>query len=237
MKPRFNKVNENIDWAKWSWNPVVGCKHGCPYCYAQTIHTRFSTVPFSVPTFYEERLEAPLNTRIPKKVTGDGWNKVFVCSMADLFGEWVPQIWIDAVMKVVKENPQWTFIFLTKNPERLLTIAWPNNAWVGTTVDTLARVKRAEDVMGLLNVKVRFVSVEPMLEPVLFTKPYLFDWFIIGAQSQTTPYPKLKPHRREFQPPANWINDLVNQVRGAGKKVYIKPNVKNIQNGPKEYPS
>ena len=25
----------NIEWAKWSWNPVSGCKHDCPYCYAR----------------------------------------------------------------------------------------------------------------------------------------------------------------------------------------------------------
>ena len=38
---KFNPVNENIDWAAWSWNPVTGCKHGCPYCYAKTMAERF----------------------------------------------------------------------------------------------------------------------------------------------------------------------------------------------------
>ena len=60
--------------------------------------------------------------------------------MADLFGAWVPQKWIDDVLKAVAENPQWNFLFLTKNPVGLAEIEWPANAWVGTTVDRQARV-------------------------------------------------------------------------------------------------
>ncbi len=30
---QFNFTNDNIKWAKWTWNPVTGCKHGCDYCY------------------------------------------------------------------------------------------------------------------------------------------------------------------------------------------------------------
>ena len=31
-----------IDWATMSWNPVTGCRHGCPYCYARRTATRFN---------------------------------------------------------------------------------------------------------------------------------------------------------------------------------------------------
>lgn len=38
VKPQtFNQVNDNIGWAKWSWNPVTGCLHNCDYCYARDI--------------------------------------------------------------------------------------------------------------------------------------------------------------------------------------------------------
>lgn len=34
----FNKQdNDAIEWAQWSWNPVTGCLHDCPYCYARDI--------------------------------------------------------------------------------------------------------------------------------------------------------------------------------------------------------
>lgn len=36
--------NTKIDWATRSWNPVTGCLHGCPYCYARKIAERFGTL-------------------------------------------------------------------------------------------------------------------------------------------------------------------------------------------------
>ncbi len=30
-----------IEWADYTWNPVTGCLHGCPYCYAARIVGRF----------------------------------------------------------------------------------------------------------------------------------------------------------------------------------------------------
>ena len=31
-----------IDWCDSTWNPVTGCLHGCPYCYARGIAERFN---------------------------------------------------------------------------------------------------------------------------------------------------------------------------------------------------
>ena len=50
------------------------------------------------------------------------WKKprtVFVCSMTDLYGPWVPSIWIDKIKAVEALCPQHTFIELTKRPERM----------------------------------------------------------------------------------------------------------------------
>ena len=98
-KPQFNRTNENIEWAACSWNPVTGCEHNCRYCYARDIAKRFYPHEFE-PTYHPGRLSAPLHTKsIPPRWDGDqGYNGVFVCSMADLFGEWVPDEWIDSIL-------------------------------------------------------------------------------------------------------------------------------------------
>ena len=103
-------MNETkIDWAEMSWNPVTGCRHGCPYCYARRTAHRFDAgledhastdglhvleekikgtpYPYGFePTMHRYRLNQP-----ERKKEG---RTVFVCSMADLFGRWVPTEWI-----------------------------------------------------------------------------------------------------------------------------------------------
>lgn len=226
-KSVFNATNESIDWAKWTWNPATGCKHECAYCYARDIANRFYPEKFE-PTFRPERLEAPKNTVIPESRKEEpGINNVFVCSMADLFGDWVPQEWIDKVISIVREASQWNFLFLTKNPKRLVGIDFPENAWVGTTVDIQARVKPAEEAFRQVKAKVKFVSCEPLLEPITFSNIGIFDWIIIGGRSKNSNLP-------ELQPEWAWVESLIIQAREAVCKVYCKPNL-NVSL-PKEYP-
>ena len=148
-KSTFNQTNNNVEWALWTWNPVTGCLHNCPYCYARDIANRHYPEKFE-PTFRPERLDAPKNTKLPdlSNVTDPvrriGLRNVFTCSMADLFGKWVPAEWIHAVLKQVASNPQWTFLFLTKFPIRMAEFDFPPNTWIGTTVDSQHAVERAE---------------------------------------------------------------------------------------------
>lgn len=222
-KTKFNRTNENVDWAKWTWNPVVGCLHGCRYCYARDIAKRF--YGHFKPTFFPERLEAPVNT---SPIREPGGNMVFVCSMADLFGEWVEQGWIDAVIEAVRNSPQWTFLFLTKNPSRLATVQWSDNAWVGTTIDCQARVKKAEDAFSRFDATVKFVSCEPLQEEIRFNRMDLFDWMIVGGRSRST---KMKAG----QPEHAWVHALIEQAREVKTMIYCKPNLTAVD-GPKEYP-
>lgn len=225
-KPKFNRTNENIDWAKWSWNPVTGCEHTCSYCYARDIANRFYKEKFE-PTFRPERLTAPQNTTIPKNAAENiGEKNVFVGSMADLFGDWVPQEWIDAVMQAVRNAPQWNFLFLSKNPKRMATIDWPKNSWVGTTVDINARVKVAEMAFAKINAPVKWLSCEPLLEDLKFSSLKMFDWVVIGAQSKST-------GATAFQPKREWVHSLMQRAYADGCKVYCKPN---LLSGIKEYP-
>ena len=113
--------NTDIEWADWSWNPITGCLHGCPYCYARNI--AFEIYPAEVgfaPTIWPDRLTAPQNQALPKDAAEQISRKnIFTCSMADLFGRWVPAEWIERVLTEVAANPQWNFLFLTKFPKRM----------------------------------------------------------------------------------------------------------------------
>lgn len=220
----FNKQeNDSIEWAQWSWNPVTGCRHECPYCYARDIalSQRMEKVyPNGFePTFRSNALNAPRHTKVPKEADRDTRLKnVFTCSMADLFGRWVPSEWIEAVFQAVRDNPQWNFLFLTKFPKRMAEFEIPKNAWMGTTVDLQARAQNAETAFAKVKSGVRWLSVEPMLEPLKFSRLDLFDWVVIGGASRSQKTP-------EWHPPFEWVANLVEQCRSAGTKVYFKTNL------------
>ena len=151
-----------IDWADATWNPVTGCLHGCEYCYARRIAERFGSnqmpiftdypvldkpvrsvgfdcgkihpYPFDfTPTFHRYKLDEPQRWKKPRNI--------FVCSMADLFGEWVPDAWIREVFEACEAAPQHRFLFLTKNPgrychlERAGIMPKGDNFWFGATFD------------------------------------------------------------------------------------------------------
>lgn len=223
----FNSTNQMVDWANWTWNPVTGCWHGCNYCYARDIANRFTNgFPNGFePTFHPDRLAAPANTKVPAGAGKNSTaNNVFVCSMADLFGKWVPEEWILQIFEQVQKNPQWNFLFLTKFPQRLQEIndilgGFPDNAWVGTTVDTQARVSVAEKAFANITAKVKWLSCEPLLEPVVFKSLKMFNWIVIGSQSKSSQAPA-------FQPETKWVADLMHQATVAKLKIYLKENLK-----------
>jgi len=212
------QTNESIDWAKFSENAVTGCLHGCPFCYARDIAQRFFSYGFA-PYFHPHRLAAPGNVKVPDAAFSDpSFKNIFIDSMGDLFGQWVPVEWIEAEIAMARRNPQWNFLSLTKFPQRAAEFEFPDNFWIGTTVDAQARLHHAEQAFSKIRCRTKWLSCEPLLTPLKFTRLDLFQWIVIGGASRSTQTP-------EWRPPFAWIVDLYQQARAAGLKIYMKTNL------------
>lgn len=238
-----------IDWADSTWNPVTGCLHGCEYCYARSIAERFGgkqkyanifeenepvigedgkalAYPHSfIPTLLRYRL----NDYIGKK----GRN-IFVCSMADLFGKWVPDRWIVDVMNSCINNPDNNYLFLTKNPKRYREHYIPRDfatLWFGVTVTRKDEISRVYEMVSHRN---KFVSIEPILEDLELKKGdrffYFVDWVIIGAETGN--------RKGKIVPGRKWIENIVNACRGERVPVFMKKSLATVWGEPliQEFP-
>ena len=117
-------IKESISWADFTWNPVIGCKNNCPYCYARKMNARFHFVEnWNKPVW----LESNFNKILPKKP-----NRIFVNSMSDI-DYWEPE-WMEKVLNKIKENPQHQFLFLTKNNYLYDDYTFPENCYLGITI-------------------------------------------------------------------------------------------------------
>jgi protein gp37 len=203
----MNDQTGKINWTDYTWNPITGCKHECPYCYAARLSHRLGR-SFS-PEFHPERLAEPSRVNQP--------SRVFVGSMADVFGDWVPQEWIDSVMAITQRFPQHTYQFLTKNPNRLAALNhWPSNCWAGTTVDTPSRLIPAINALRTVDAPVRFISFEP-LNGDMGVPDFsgAVDWIIIGAQTGSGAH----------QPDEWWVEQLLAAAAFAHIPVLFKDNL------------
>lgn len=174
-----------------------------------------------LPTFHRYRLTEPQQLKNPRTI--------FVCSMADLFGEWVPDEWIIAVLNACREAPQHRYLFLTKNPERYdrledadIITDKDQNFWLGSTVTDMLR-----DKLHFNYALHTFLSCEPMLapwppaqEPSPKYKGAWPEWVIFGAETGN--------RKGKVIPEKAWVDNAVQMCRNMGAKVFMKESLREI---------
>jgi protein gp37 len=176
-----------IEWTEATWNPSIGCNKvsaGCKYCYAEVMAMRLQAM--GAPGYENgfdfvilpERLDAPKKIKKP--------TKFFVNSMSDLFHEDMPFDFLDKVFNTIRETPQHTYQILTKREDILASYfshrQVPDNVWLGVTVENTIKKKRI-DYLRTIDAKIRFLSIEPLLEDIGNLNLTNIHWVIVGGES------------------------------------------------------
>jgi len=206
----------NIAWTDATWNPVHGCSKvsaGCDNCYAERISRQYghTTEPWDLEhadenvTLRPDKLDEPRDIQEP--------TRIFVNSMSDLYHSLVPREFIQDVRDVIEDTPQHTYQILTKRPGRAahLDITWPDNAWIGTSVEN-QDVKPRIDMLRDINATTRFISFEPLIGPIGDVVLTGIDWAIVGGESG----PEYREMRHE------WAADIYRQCRAQDVAFFFK---------------
>ena len=176
---------------------------------------RIAPYPYGfTPTLHRYRLDQPMAWTQPRTI--------FVCSMADLFGEWVPDGWIEEVFKACEAAPQHRYLFLTKNPSRyesVLNSPMPDNMWFGWSQEGPIGNKAAfhTDADVLVNT---FVSIEPLLRPFEEFCIKNIGWAIVGAETGN--------RKNKVIPEKKWVMDIAEACEQAGVPLFMKESLRKI---------
>jgi protein gp37 len=126
----------------------------------------------------------PETLNLPRTWTGH--RMVFVNSMSDLFHAKVTADFIRQIVEVIRDTPQHTYQVLTKRAARARklapTIDWPDNLWMGVSVENMAVAHRVDDLRQI-PAAVRFLSCEPLLGDLSDLNIQGISWVIAGGES------------------------------------------------------
>ena len=137
--------------------------------------------------------------------------------MADLFGDWIPDEWIEAVFEACRKAPQHRYLFLTKNPKRYKELADKGKilqskaVWYGSTVTSGNSPRFCS--YGTYNT---FASLEPLLKP-LGEVPSFIKWVIIGAETGQ--------RKGKVIPEKDWVDDIVQAAEKERIPVFMKDSL------------
>jgi protein gp37 len=214
----------SIEWTDTTWNPVTGCNKisaGCKNCYAEVMHRRLQAMgvekyaqDFTTVRIHPSELLAPHTWKKPRMV--------FVNSMSDLFHANVPAEFIGEIFEVMAACPQHTFQVLTKRAERMAELApkllqktnFPENIWLGVSVEDSRQMGRIEHLRSIVGAAVRFLSIEPLLAELPLTVQDLkfIHWVIVGGESGHG----ARPMKKE------WVTHLRDVCQEAGVAFFFK---------------
>lgn len=187
---------------------------GCDHCFAEARDQRYSPIkethevdgkvhlitvgsehwgPGSRRKLHtEDYWRAPVRWDREAEKTGER-RRIFCGSLCDV-GEDHPD-WIrprERLMGLIRATPRLIWLLLTKRPENLPRLfwrfgfarRWPANVWVGATAENQAMADKRVPLLREVPARVRFLSVEPMLERVdLEGRLEGIHWVICGGES------------------------------------------------------
>jgi protein gp37 len=210
-----------IEWTDATWNPVRGCTKvspGCTHCYAETFAERFRGVAGHP---YEQGFDLRL---VPEKLSEPAkWTtkkQVFVNSMSDLFHKDIPDEYVEKVCRVMQRVDWHVYQVLTKRPERLRdllsgTLQWaaqcPHIIWGVSVENRKHGLPRIDDLRNT-PARLRFLSVEPLLEDIGEINLTGIDWVIVGGESGHGARPMDE----------SWVLSLLKQCQAAQVPFFFK---------------
>lgn len=213
--------HSSIEWTGATWNPVRGCDEvspGCKNCYAKRFAERFRGVPGHP---YEQGFDLKL---VPHALPYPfKWGKpktIFVNSMSDLFHKEVPDDYIEQVCRVMEKANWHTYQVLTKRSPlmrnllqgRLRFAAESAHIWWGVSVEDrqngLPRIAHLRQTPA----RVRFLSIEPLIEDLGEINLDGIHWVIVGGESASNK----RPLRKE------WALSIRDQCQQAGIPFFFK---------------
>ena len=214
-------LKSHIEWTDATWNPVRGCQKispGCKHCYAETFAERFRGVPGHP---YEQGFDLRL---VPHKLTEPLlWpspQMVFANSMSDLFQPGVPDDYIVACAKVMQKANWHIYQVLTKRADRLKELlagklrfaAELEHIWWGVSVENQDYGLPRIDLLRTAPARVRFLSIEPLLESLGGIDLRGIHWVIVGGESGVGARPM----------DAAWVRPILAQCRAAKVPFFFK---------------
>ncbi|MFY9226900.1 MAG: phage Gp37/Gp68 family protein [Blastocatellia bacterium] len=214
-------VKSKIEWTGLTWNPVRGCKKispGCRNCYACTFAERFRGVARHP---YEQGFDLRL---VPEKLLEPfKWNNnemVFVNSMSDLFLEDIGVNYVKKVCNVMVAANWHIYQVLTKRAEfmkkllddKLAFAANCEHIWFGVSVEDKRYGLPRIDYLRQSKAKVKFLSIEPLLEDLGQIDLSRIDWVIVGGESGRGARPMK----------ADWVESILEQCQAANIPFFFK---------------
>lgn len=214
-------LSSAIEWTDATWNPVRGCTKispGCKHCYAETFAERFRGVPghpyeqgFDLRTV-PEKLSEPLKWKSPKKI--------FVNSMSDLFHPGVSDEYIVSVARVMLEADWHQYQVLTKRADRLSLLlnsklrfaTESSHVWWGVSVENRKHGLPRINELRRTPARIKFLSVEPLLEDLGQVDLQGINWMIVGGESGRGARPMQE----------DWVQSLRRQCRHQRVRFFFK---------------